>query len=77
MLCEEKQRLLKEYAALVRAYSDAVSEALTLSGRDFDQARERFEALRMRGHEARKFIEQHEQTHGCRSGGRDFGTSMI
>jgi hypothetical protein len=67
--CEEWQKLLKRYSALVTAYSDAVSESLTLSGEKFEKARVHFEQLRVLGQNARIIMEEHERQHGCRPGG--------
>ena len=63
--CEEWQKLLKRYSAVVNAFSEAVSESLTLSGSEFEQARKHFDQLRELGHQARAAMEQHERDHGC------------
>jgi hypothetical protein len=63
--CEEWQKLLKRYSALVTAYSDAVNESLALSGEKFEKARTHFDQLRVLGQNARAAMEEHEQAHGC------------
>jgi hypothetical protein len=66
--CEEWQKLLKRYSALVTAFSEAANESLTLSGKKFEKAREHFDQLRVLGQNARIAMEGHEQAHGCHPG---------
>jgi hypothetical protein len=66
--CEEWQKLLKRYSALVSAYNDAVKESLALTGEKFEKARTHFDELRRLGQTARIALEDHERNHGCRPG---------
>jgi len=66
--CEEWQKLLKRYSALVSAYSEAVKESLTLTGEKFEKARTHFDQLRVMAQSARAAMEEHERTHGCHPG---------
>ena len=65
-MCDERSQLFERYAAVVRAYSLAVTTAAHLKGVDFDEARGQLEELRKLSQQARKDVDQHEQTHGCR-----------
>jgi hypothetical protein len=61
----ERDRLITEYHAAVKAYSEAVSRLVGLNGAEFDSAYKEAEALRELSEDRRATLETDQQKDSC------------
>ena len=64
-VCEEWSRLVKQYQAAVKAYSDATAELSGIPGAEFNGTWMRAESLRQASKSFRAALFEHEHKHGC------------
>ena len=57
-----RERMVNEYHAAARAYSDAVGRLIGLTGADFNHAYQQAEALRVKCEESRRALDDMEGT---------------
>jgi hypothetical protein len=65
MVCEEKHRLVVEYAATAKSLSKAVAKLRGLTGIEFKEVLAGSEAARVECAKARKALFRHKAEHGC------------
>ena len=64
-VCEEWFRLVKQYQAAVKAYSDATAELSGIPGAEFNSTWMRAERLCQASKSFRAALFEHEHKHGC------------
>jgi len=65
MVCDEKVRLVSEYAATTERYAIAVGKLRVTTGKEFDKALIASEAARAECSKARRAIQEHRIQHHC------------